>query len=147
MEIRGQIPENFVDGMFYIQKKDSDLVLDINPATKCSGSKVVLAPFEDSPSQYWEWYNDGLLRNVLNGYVIDSRDGGNGVPLVLWPVHGKESQKWHYTDSRNEIRDFHGWCMRAENAKGAEVTTDLFCKDFENTKFEIVTKEEDVEER
>ncbi|GAB6030937.1 hypothetical protein CHUAL_007763 [Chamberlinius hualienensis] len=106
------IPQNFIEGPFYIEIDGvEDAVLDIDELVQCSGSNLIINQKQPGKKhQLWEWYNNGLIRNVYNGYFLTQIQPDSSY-LTLWPPHGNYSQRWFYEDVNRHLRDWNLGCI------------------------------------
>jgi len=87
---------------FYIQSKLNGFVLDVQRNEKKNGTPIIAFPMKnavnDDPSnQLWVFEEDGTIKSVANGMVLDIYGGVDGTNLVVWPKkNGTDTanQKW-----------------------------------------------------
>ncbi|CAF2724796.1 unnamed protein product [Rotaria sp. Silwood2] len=84
---------------YYIQSRIDGYVLEIYNGSTQAGASIVVSPMknrtgEDPSSQLWFFDQDGTIRNVASGMVIDIYGGIQGTDLVISPKTGEASQQW-----------------------------------------------------
>jgi len=89
---------------YYIQSKLNNFVLDVKGNENKAGTPVVAHPMKtgehDDPSnQLWLFEEDGSIRSVANGMVLDIHGGIGGTNLVVWPKKeggDRANQQWQW---------------------------------------------------
>ncbi|CAF3364986.1 unnamed protein product [Rotaria sp. Silwood2] len=84
---------------YYIQSRIDGYVLEIYNGSTQAGASIVVSPMKnrtskDPSSQLWFFDQDGTIRNVASGMVIDIYGGIQGTDLVISPKTGEASQQW-----------------------------------------------------
>ena len=74
---------------YYIQSKMNNYVLDVKNNENKGGTPVVAFPMktgenEDPSNQLWVFEEDGTIKSVASGLVMDIRGGTGGTDLIVW---------------------------------------------------------------
>ncbi|GAB6030700.1 hypothetical protein CHUAL_007553 [Chamberlinius hualienensis] len=120
----------------------SEQVLDIANLNPCADAEIIVCPVSDRSSQYWEMYNNTIIRNVFSGYVLDVKKGKD---IILWPATGSTTQQWLTTsDVGTKIKNWGGRCLSVsgkQDVPGTKVVLENCQNDVENKLFDIVYRE------
>jgi hypothetical protein len=54
---------------FYIQNKETELVLDLKIGEEGEETQVIMYPYNGGANQLWE-FRDGMIHSKLNGWVL-----------------------------------------------------------------------------
>jgi hypothetical protein len=107
---------------YYIQSKMNGFVLDVKNNGKQGGTPIVAFPLKngenDDPSnQLWLFEEDGSIKSVATGMVLDIYGGTGGTNLVVWSKKNDENranQQWQwdapyiYCPGANKVIDIEG---------------------------------------
>jgi hypothetical protein len=82
------------NGIYIIQMAGSDMTVAATSSKK--GARLILWPYR--PTATWAFKHVGNDEYIIrtNATVLDSSGGKryNGVPIIIWPQHGKANQRW-----------------------------------------------------
>ena len=107
---------------YYIQSKLNNYVLDVkNNGTK-GGTPIVAYPMKtgekDDPSnQLWTFEEDGTIRSIASGLVMDINGGIGGTDLIIYQKKNegnRANQKWTWEppyivcEAANKVLDIDG---------------------------------------
>ena len=116
---------------YYIRSKMNNYVLDVKNNEKNGGTPVIAFPMktgenEDPSNQLWVFEEDGTIKSVASGLVMDIRGGIGGTDLIVWQKknEGNEAnQKWTWDppyiccEAANKVLEIEG----AKNEPRAKV--------------------------
>ncbi|GAB6030701.1 hypothetical protein CHUAL_007554 [Chamberlinius hualienensis] len=117
----------------------SDQVLDIADLNPCADAEIIICPFKNRSSQYWELYNNTIIRNLYSGYVLDLKKNKN---VIMWPATGSTTQQWLiFKENATQIRNWGGKCLSVfdkQNVPGTRVIVESCEEQQENQIFDFV---------